>query len=310
MAYPGPPRRAGGFIRYILGALVILLLVFYFKGSAETSSSESFTTYMAPAISYSSTTEYPPRPYPEPPSNHELPISAPKQEQENPIDTLIANAEKTFEELLKKESHDVNAAAAEYRKRRGRHPPPGFDAWFKFAQENNAVMVEDFFDQIYHDLGPYWGVNPAGMRTLARDAGMVISIRNGNATADSDWFWTQIWLQLIGTIQKDLPDMDIPLNAMDEPRMVAPWELINANMEVERSTRKLADVSVVSEDYGSLPPPRRSGNGEPDAPKREWENSGTYYEIIRLHVHGLNIDRSILENRGQRLSSGQSCTSS
>ncbi|KAA8566745.1 hypothetical protein EYC84_009275 [Monilinia fructicola] len=78
---------------------------------------------------------------------------------------------------------------------------------------------------------------------------------------------------------------------MDEPRMVAPWELINANMEVERSTRKLADVSVVSEDYGSLPPPRRSGNGEPDAPKREWENSGPYWKIAARGCHPDSLAR-------------------
>lgn len=274
MSYPSPPRRVGGFIRYILGALLILLLVFYFRSSAEASS----FTYMTPATSESSTIQNPPKQYTKPLSNNEVPISIPdtNPKQEHPIDTLIENAENAFEELLQKETHDVNAAAAEYRKRRGRHPPPGFDAWFKFAQENNAIMVEDFFDQIYHDLGPFWGVAPAAMRTQARDAAMIISIRNGNATSQSDWFWTQIWLQLIGTIQKDLPDMDIPLNAMDEPRMVAQWELINEYMEVEKATRKLADVGVVSEEYRSLPPPRRSGNGEQEPPKREWEESGMY----------------------------------
>lgn len=230
---------------------------------------------MTPSNSDTSS-KYPTNTYMEHPTTNELPISVPKPKSEHPIDTLIQNAEKTFQELLAKESHDVNAAAAEYRKRRGRHPPPGFDTWFKFAKENNAVMVEDFFDQIYHDLGPYWGVTPARMRTQARDAGMVISIRNGNATAESDWFWTQIWLQLIGTIQKDLPDMDIPLNAMDEPRMVAQWELINENMEVERATRKLADVEKVQGDYERLPPPRRKGDGEEDPPKREWEDEGTF----------------------------------
>ncbi|KAF7876799.1 hypothetical protein EAF04_001882 [Stromatinia cepivora] len=287
MAYPGPPRRAGGFIRYIIGALAILILVLYFKSSAETSSFQ----YMTPEIPYTYTSKLPPTPYTESHSNNELPISIPKSKQEHPIDTLIENAEKTFEELLQKESHDVNAAAAEYRKRRGRHPPPGFDAWFKFAQENDAVMVEDFFDQIYHDLGPYWGVTPARMRTQARDAGMVISIRNGNATAESDWFWTQIWLQLIRTIQKDLPDMDIPLNAMDEPRMVAPWELINEFMEVERATRKLTDVNVVSEYYGSLPAPRHAGDGEEDPPKREWEESGPYWEIATRGCHPDSLAR-------------------
>ncbi|PQE24901.1 hypothetical protein CJF32_00007255 [Rutstroemia sp. NJR-2017a WRK4] len=283
MAYPGPPRRPGGFLRYILAAAIIVLLIFYFRGSSE-SSTYKYTTSPVPNTA---TTKYPVENSP----TYEIPLSKPKSE-EHPIDTLIANAEKTFEDLLKKESHDINAAAAEYRKRRGRHPPPGFDAWFKYAQKHNAVMVEDFFDQIYHDLGPYWGVNPSHMRTQARDGGMVISIRNGNATADSDWFWTQLWLQLIGTIQYALPDMDIPLNAMDEPRMVVQWETINSLMEVEKATRKLADPKNVVQEYAHLPPPRHASDKD-KPPERQWEEKGLgpYWEIAARGCHPESLGR-------------------
>src|SRR5690349_3450361 len=95
MAYPGPPRRPGGFIRYILGASAILLLVLYFKNSAETSSFQ----YMTPEVPYTYT--YTPKPPPKPHTqspNNALPISMPKSKQEHPIDTLIENAEKTFQE--------------------------------------------------------------------------------------------------------------------------------------------------------------------------------------------------------------------
>ena len=70
----------------------------------------------------------------------------------HPIDHLIHNAQTEFDAVLAKQTHDLHAGAAAYRERRGRHPPPGFDAWYKYAQEHNAVIVEDFWDQIYHDL--------------------------------------------------------------------------------------------------------------------------------------------------------------
>lgn len=181
----------------------------------------------------------------------EQPLTTPKT-SDHPINTLIQAAEKIHADLLKKESKDLKSAAAEYRKRRGRHPPPGFDQWFKFAQENNAIIVEEFWDQIYHDLGPFWGLPPATMRKEAWDFEMNINIRNKNASTKSGWFWTQIWLNLTQTIEHLLPDMDIALNAMDEPRIVLPWEQINKYMEIERSTRHLPPPEEVVSDFTSL----------------------------------------------------------
>ncbi len=63
---------------------------------------------------------------------------------------------------------------------------------------------------------------------------MTINVRGGNATARSDWFWTQIWLELIKTIEHLLPDWTWPLNAMDEPRLVVPWEQMDDYMAVGR----------------------------------------------------------------------------
>lgn len=256
MAYPGPPRRAAGLARYLLLAVVILGLLYYLRNSAQAAALKSIYKPIDPTP----TPAVPSSPNPtEPgvqpagpavkPDNGRL---KPKPAHSHPIDTLIEAAEDTFNELLNKESHDLKSAAAEYRKRRGRHPPPGFDVWFKFAQENQAVMVEDFFDQVYHDLGPFWGVPPSMLRKEAWDFEMTISIRNQNASSSSHWFWTEIWLDLTQTIQHMLPDMDIALNAMDEPRIVAPWEEINKYMEIERATRKMAPPKQVVSDFQTL----------------------------------------------------------
>lgn len=113
-------------------------------------------------------------------------------------------------------------------------------------------MIEDIFDQMYHDLGPFWG-QPAGlMRREAANFEMTINVRDGNATTGSDWFWTQIWLNMIQRIEHLLPDMDIPLNAMDEPRLVVPSEEIGAYMVLESQSRKLSSPANTINQYSRL----------------------------------------------------------
>ncbi|KAK3313962.1 hypothetical protein B0H66DRAFT_577772 [Apodospora peruviana] len=198
----------------------------------------------------------------------------------HPIDIRIRAAEEEFAEKLSRESKSLADAAAAYRERRGRHPPPGFKEWYEFAKENNAVMVEDFWDQIYHDLEPFWGLKPGRIRKDAWDFEMRISIRNHKASSGSDWFWTKIWLKLIKTIEHVLPDMDIALNAMDEPRLVVPWEKIDEYVTEAKKTRKIKEAAGVVTKFRSLPPP---GEGDVDevTPKKEWEKTKHYWLIAR-----------------------------
>ena len=264
MTYPGPPRRAAGLVRYLLLSVAILGVLFYLRHSAQRTVSNYEPIPIVVTPERLPDTQVPPKPAAEETAEQEPePIAKPKTPT-HPIDTLIQAAEGRFSDLLAKESHDIAAAAKEYRTRRGRHPPPGFDVWFKFAQDNNAVMVEDFFDQIYHDLGPFWGLPPATMRKEAWDYEMAINVRNHNASTGSEWFWTQIWLDLTKTIEHLLPDMDIALNAMDEPRIAVPWEEINKYMEIERRTRGTPPPSEVVSEFGSL-----SDKPDPDVKPRK-----------------------------------------
>lgn len=303
MAYPGPPRRPAGYLRIALLTVFILLAFYHFRHAAQPPQDSLVPGDTGVGPAQPPTTPQKPASYEKTAAealekaaaakdkvaaealqkaadakDKEAPAKPPKsdaQDSVHPIDTLFEKAEKEFEEVLKKETRDVKSAAKAYRERRGRHPPPGFDDWFKFAQEKNAVMVEDFFDQIYHDLNPFWGLSPATMRKEGWDYEMTINIRNNNATAGSDWFWTKIWLDLVKTIEHLLPDMDIPLNAMDEPRIVTPWETINEYMEIERKERSMPPAAEVSSEYQTLAPP---GEVEKDLKTRErkWEDTREY----------------------------------
>ena len=202
-------------------------------------------------------------------------------EEDHPINKLIYDAQLNFAEMLSKETKTIEQAAQAYRKRRGRHPPPGFDLWFEFAQNNSAVIVEDFFDQIYHDLEPFWGMDPAVLRKESWDYEMTIHIRDGVASSTSDWFWTTVWLDLIKTIEHLLPDMDMALNAMDEPRLVVPFEDIDRYMQKAAKTVKLPTAKDVIMEFQQLPRPGQGDKEVPTSPK-EWED--TSKENPRSHA--------------------------
>jgi hypothetical protein len=93
--------------------------------------------------------------------------------------------------------------------------------------------VEDFFDQIYHDLTPFWAQPAKDMRNYARHFEHHISVRNKTANmTDNHSQGTsrdcmEAWLDTVKSIQTMLPDLDMAINVMDESRVLAPWEEID-----------------------------------------------------------------------------------
>jgi hypothetical protein len=198
----------------------------------------------------------------------------------HPIDLLIAKAEEQYEDYMRRQTRDVQAGAKAYRERRGRHPPPGFEAWYNFAASNNAVIVEDFFDQIYDDIAPFWGLPAPQIREESKRFELTISIRNGTATTGSEWFWCKIWHDMISTIADQLPDMDIAVNGMDESRLVVPWETINEYMDSERKTRQMLPPAQMEQTY--------SGAADTDA-KGDEERLNTEWDGQRTLTHSKHI---------------------
>lgn len=162
----------------------------------------------------------------------------------------------------------MDAAAKAYRKRRGRHPPPGFEEWYNFTVEHGALVVEDFFDRIYDDLGPFWGIEPRKIRQQAHSFDFVISVRNGSTTqkTDHERAWMNLWDQLIGTIEKFLPDVDVPINTMDESRLLVPWETVSDYMNDARHTMSPASDVI----------PELSGLGDLDNSTFDWKWQGPH----------------------------------
>lgn len=192
------------------------------------------------------------------PSSSSLPPTQPPNTQDlHPIEELIHRAEARLALILSARVSSLSTASAAYRNRRGRHPPPGYDAWFSYATARNAVIVESFFDQIYDDLEPFWGVPARQVRgEAAKLHPSVISIRRGKVEVRQpeghDHPWMKLWPDMIGTIAKDLPDMDIPINTLDESRLLVPWEDVDKAITTAHGERKMGSPEVVMGNYSRL----------------------------------------------------------
>jgi hypothetical protein len=204
----------------------------------------------------------------------------PPKVKSHPIDYLIKVAEGRLTTMLKKETHNLTAAADAYRKRRGRHPPPGFDQWFAFARDRGSIVVEDFFDQIYHDIAPFWAIEANRLRRIAKHAEHSISVRGGKAKGNSEQTeWTALWLNMTREIEQWLPDVDIPLNIMDESRVIVPWEEVDKNVGVEKKGRVLHPSAEVNTQFSGL----NELDANPSEPiEIKWEPTGPFWDIARV----------------------------
>ncbi|KAK4502580.1 hypothetical protein PRZ48_006006 [Zasmidium cellare] len=201
--------------------------------------------------------------------------------QNHPIDQLILRANEDFRTLVNKETRNLHDAAKAYRARRGRQPPPGFDLWFAFASNHSALIVEDFFDRIYDDLNPFWGIPAKQIREQANDFVHRISVRNGNATGRTDIPredrpWIGLWEDMVQSVAEYLPDLDMAINVMDESRIVTPWEKINEYMSKEAESRKLVEDGELKTEFGSL----KELDEHPPAPfDPGWDTVGAYWPM-------------------------------
>lgn len=84
-------------------------------------------------------------------------------EQPHPIHLLIRNAEREWNDKVKKQSKTLKAAVQEYKRRYNRPPPRGFGDWFRFAKERKVQLLDEY-DFIYERILPYASVPPDVLR--------------------------------------------------------------------------------------------------------------------------------------------------
>jgi hypothetical protein len=208
----------------------------------------------------------------------------PLDENPHPIDVLLHEARTKQAALLQQRSLDIPSAAARYRERRGRHPPPGFDRWVEHALKTNAVIVEDFFDRIYHDITPFWGLDANLIRQRANSWHHVVRVRNGTAIGDGNTEnrvpWLQLWTALVSEMAEHLPDVDMPINYMDESRILVPHEDIAKYIGKERDARRVVPITNVKRNFNNLAE-TDAARKEPYDPHWMGGSSRMYWEYVR-----------------------------
>ncbi|EPE29541.1 hypothetical protein GLAREA_00701 [Glarea lozoyensis ATCC 20868] len=166
---------------------------------------------------------------------------------QHPILDLMRDADEAFRIYDESRSKTFRETVAKYRRKYGRHPPPGFRDWYKMARDKNVYNVDDF-DQIMDDLRPFWGIDPFEIRNLAghmssEEHGGVsgLHIRNKKVWRLTNQNWrVEIMAKMVQPFVKYLPDMDIAMNRLDQPRVVVPWDDMQKLLESERATRHVA----------------------------------------------------------------------
>jgi hypothetical protein len=162
---------------------------------------------------------------------------APRPPIHHPIPKLMADARQSFDDKIRRQSRTLSQAVAEYERRYKRLPPKGFDEWFEFAQENNAVIIDEY-DQLGRDLEPFWALSGVELRRrciqvgflpsvdLVRiEAGSTRTIDVSKGFEDSEvGARAKGFRVMLEKFQDRLPDMDFPINEKAEGRILVPWE--------------------------------------------------------------------------------------
>ena len=155
----------------------------------------------------------------------------------HPIPKLMADAREQFDLKIRRQSKTLAQAVTEYERRYKRSPPKGFDEWYAFAKENNAVIIDEY-DQLAKDLERFWAFDGEELRRRCIQVGYLPSVdlvrveKGVTRTIDvsKGFVDSEVGARAKGfrvmleKFQSKLPDMDFPINEKAEGRILVPWE--------------------------------------------------------------------------------------
>jgi hypothetical protein len=195
-----------------------------------------------------------------PPQDVATPSASPEILDLHPIAALMKGADQKWREYEGGRSTTFRQTVEKYRSKYGRHPPPGFKEWYKYAREKNVFNIDDF-DQVMDDLRPFWALDPKTIRMYAAhmwenegDGISGVHIRNKKVAKLTFPSWrSETFKTLVEKFSKFLPDMDIAMNRLDQPRLVVPWEDMQTLLAKEYDTRSLPPEAIDNFTTGQTP---------------------------------------------------------
>ena len=179
----------------------------------------------------------------------------PPRADNHPISILMEEADQAWRAYENSRSTTFRQTVSKYRSKYGRHPPPGFKDWYGFARKKNVHNIDDF-EQIMDDIRPFWAIEPWKLRNLAANMGKdgdiahasVLHIRDHKVVKISnnkdDYWRPKEMTSMLQSFIKYLPDLDIAMNRLDQPRVVVPWADMQDHLNKELESRRLAPETV------------------------------------------------------------------
>ncbi|KAH8668192.1 hypothetical protein BGZ60DRAFT_505575 [Tricladium varicosporioides] len=167
-------------------------------------------------------------------------------DDKHPIRSYMKEANAVFNKYEESRSMTFKETVAKYRRKYGRNPPPGFRDWYKFARDKNVHNIDDF-EQIMDDLRPFWGIEPIRIRSLAAHmhedetrgiSGLHIRDKKIWKLTNPNWR-VETMATVVEKFVKFLPDMDIAMNRLDQPRIILPWDDMQKLLATEKEGRRI-----------------------------------------------------------------------
>ncbi|KIM34566.1 glycosyltransferase family 90 protein [Serendipita vermifera MAFF 305830] len=179
-------------------------------------------------------------------------------EGRHPLVDLIDKAASTWKNRLASQTETFREAVKEYTRRYGRPPPKGFNHWWRFAKEKRVILIDEF-DQINHNIEPYFALSPATFAArvdeLANDLPFSFSIEikdgkltlGGERAAESR---AQDIKALVEPIAQWLPDLKMYASDHDKGNIVLGQDQYDAALELASEGLYFTDEQL--REYESL----------------------------------------------------------
>lgn len=182
-------------------------------------------------------------------------------EQEHPVEALVRSSKIHFENLLQRQSKNYQQAVTEYHRRYRVKPPPGFEAWYKFAVSRQSPIIDDF-DAIYQAISPFWRLSgqqvleimnqvyhvPKSEMWFCMYYGAYAQTRCMHPKRIYDRHIEYQFDYLLSGLNGVLPDIRFLFNHFDEPRILIPtWEVEKADSYPLFNVRNMSQQPVWDE---------------------------------------------------------------
>lgn len=159
----------------------------------------------------------------------------------HPILTLIKRAETEWNAKVERQSKTLKEAVDEYRRRYKRNPPRGFDKWWEYARANRIVLTDEY-DQIHHDLEPFWALEPNDLmhRVLVmqdREETFTIKVTDGVVEETGEQAFLRRAKDLGDLIERfsaHVPDVNLTFTRHDQPACQLDWYHRDRMVELAR----------------------------------------------------------------------------